>query len=42
MHISSWVCADRAALDKTVYETVMRWLAEVWPFDAERIAYAAR
>ncbi|WP_327253463.1 N-acetyltransferase [Streptomyces sp. NBC_01244] len=42
VHISSWVCADRAALDKTVYETVMRWLAEVWPFDAERIAYAAR
>ncbi|MFE9565720.1 N-acetyltransferase [Streptomyces sp. NPDC006487] len=42
VHVTSWVRADRAALDKTVYETVARWLATVWPFDAERIAYAAR
>ncbi|MER5484867.1 N-acetyltransferase [Streptomyces sp. NPDC002812] len=42
VHVTSWVRADRAALDKTVYETVMRWFTEVWPFDAERIDYAAR
>ncbi|MFE4636594.1 N-acetyltransferase [Streptomyces sp. NPDC056773] len=42
VHVTSWVRADRAAFDRTVYETVSRWLAEVWPFDAERIAYAAR
>ncbi|WP_327306064.1 N-acetyltransferase [Streptomyces sp. NBC_01298] len=42
VRVSSWVRADRAALDKTVYETVLRWLVEVWPFDAERIDYAAR
>ncbi|MFE4265459.1 GNAT family N-acetyltransferase [Streptomyces sp. NPDC056883] len=42
VHVTSWVRADRAAFDKTVYETVARWLAEVWPFDAERIDYAAR
>lgn len=42
VHVSSWVRADRAALDKAVYDTVTRWFAEVWPFDAERIDYAAR
>lgn len=42
VHVTSWVRADRAALDKTVYEAVTRWLAEAWPFDAERIDYAPR
>lgn len=42
IHVSSWVRADRAPLDVTLYETVDRWLREVWPFDAERIDYAPR
>lgn len=42
VHVSSWVRGDRVALDKAVYDTVTRWLAEVWPFDAERIDYAPR
>ncbi|WP_405490313.1 N-acetyltransferase [Streptomyces sp. NBC_00096] len=42
VHVSSWVRADRAPLDKVLYGTVMRWLAEVWPFPADRIDYAAR
>ncbi|MEU2392488.1 N-acetyltransferase [Streptomyces sp. NPDC007369] len=40
--VSSWVRADRAALDKPLYEAVSRWLAEVWPFEAGRVDYAAR
>ncbi|MGW1771674.1 N-acetyltransferase [Streptomyces sp. NPDC002104] len=42
VRVSSWVRGDRAALDRTVYETVTRWLAQHWPFAAERIDYAAR
>ncbi len=42
VHVSSWVRADRAGLDKPVYDTVSRWLAEVWPFEAGRIVYAPR
>ncbi|GAA1571540.1 hypothetical protein GCM10009731_26970 [Streptomyces globosus] len=42
VHVSSWVRADRAALDRPLYEAVSRWLAEVWPFEPERIVYAAR
>jgi hypothetical protein len=30
----SWVRADRAALDKPLYDAVRRWLAEAWPFRA--------
>ncbi|WP_406183413.1 N-acetyltransferase [Streptomyces sp. NBC_01006] len=40
--VSSWVRADRAPLDKVLYGAVTRWLAEVWPFEAGRIDYAAR
>ncbi|WP_371616547.1 N-acetyltransferase [Streptomyces sp. NBC_00454] len=42
VHVSSWVRADRAELDKAVYEAVTNWFAEVWPFAPERIDYAAR
>ncbi|WP_328299457.1 N-acetyltransferase [Streptomyces sp. NBC_00435] len=42
VHVTSWVRADRAPLDKVVYDTVMRWLAEAWPFSAERVEYAPR
>ncbi len=42
IHVSSWVRADRAPLDVTLYETVCRWLREVWPFDAGLIDYAPR
>jgi len=30
--VHSWVRADRAALDKPLYELVSGWLAEAWPF----------
>ncbi|MER7465685.1 hypothetical protein [Streptomyces sp. NPDC097981] len=42
VHVSSWVRADRAPLDTVLYAAVTRWLADVWPFEAERIDYAAR
>ncbi|MFE2289111.1 N-acetyltransferase [Streptomyces sp. NPDC059443] len=42
VQVSSWVRADRVALDKAVYDAVTDWLAEFWPFAAERIDYAAR
>ncbi|MFD7260586.1 N-acetyltransferase [Streptomyces sp. NPDC059874] len=42
VHVSSWVREDRAHLDAPVYEAVGRWLAEVWPFAAERVDYAPR
>ncbi|MFD0269834.1 N-acetyltransferase [Streptomyces sp. NPDC127106] len=42
VHVSSWVRADRAALDGPLYEAVSRWLAEVWPFEPGRVEYAAR
>ncbi|KUJ70222.1 twin-arginine translocation pathway signal protein [Streptomyces albus subsp. albus] len=38
--VSSWVRADRAELDKPLYEAVSAWLDADWPFDAVR--YAAR
>ncbi|MGW3690119.1 GNAT family N-acetyltransferase [Streptomyces sp. NPDC005125] len=38
--VSSWVRADRAALDGPVYESVRDWLAACWPF--RHIAYAPR
>lgn len=38
--VRSWVRADRADLDKPLYELVSRWLAETWPF--ARPDYAAR
>lgn len=40
--VSSWVRADRAPLDDVLHAAVTRWLAEVWPFEEERIDYAAR
>jgi hypothetical protein len=30
--VRSWVRADRADLDKPLYDTVTRWLSESWPF----------
>jgi len=30
--VRSWVRADRADLDKSLYDVVRRWLAESWPF----------
>ncbi|MCX4779243.1 N-acetyltransferase [Streptomyces sp. NBC_01264] len=42
VHVTSWVRGDRAAYDKAVYGTVTRWLAEAWPFPADRIDYAPR
>ncbi|WP_405941886.1 N-acetyltransferase [Streptomyces sp. NBC_00207] len=42
IHVSSWVRADRAPLDATLYEAVQEWLRAVWPFDPGLIDYAAR
>jgi hypothetical protein len=30
--VRSWVRADRAELDKPLYELVSHWLADSWPF----------
>jgi len=38
--VTSWVRADRAALDKPLYESVRDWLAAEWPFRS--VYYAAR
>jgi hypothetical protein len=38
--VHSWVRADRAELDRPLYEAVSAWLASDWPFTA--IRYAAR
>lgn len=38
--VSSWVRADRAELDRPLYEAVSAWLASDWPFTEVR--YAAR
>jgi hypothetical protein len=38
--VSSWVRADRAALDPVLYQTVRAWLERDWPFDS--IEYAPR
>ncbi|MCX4691843.1 hypothetical protein [Streptomyces sp. NBC_01408] len=40
--MSSWVRADRAALDAPLHAAVTRWLAEAWPFEAGLIDYAPR
>lgn len=38
--VKSWVCADRAALDRVLYLDVRAWLERDWPFRA--IEYAPR
>lgn len=38
--VSSWVRADRAALDPVLYHAVLAWLERDWPFDS--IEYAPR
>ena len=38
--VSSWVRADRAALDPVLYHTVRAWLERDWPFHS--IEYASR
>jgi hypothetical protein len=38
--VRSWVRADRAELDKPLYDAVRQWLAEAWPF--RQPDYAAR
>jgi hypothetical protein len=38
--VRSWVRADRAQLDRFVYEAVMAWLERDWPFPS--IEYAPR
>jgi len=38
--VSSWVRADRAALDPVLYRTVLAWLERHWPFRS--IQYAPR
>jgi hypothetical protein len=38
--VRSWVRADRAALDRVIYQAVLAWLERDWPFHS--IEYAAR
>lgn len=38
--VSSWVRADHAELDRALYEAVIRWLDDDWPFTT--IDYAPR
>ena len=38
--VTSWVRADRAALDPVLHDAVLAWLERDWPFD--RIEYAPR
>jgi hypothetical protein len=38
--VRSWVRADRAELDKPLYNLISQWLADSWPF--ARPDYAAR
>ena len=38
--VRSWVRADRADLDKPLYDAVSRWLGTDWPFP--HVRYAAR
>ena len=38
--VSSWVRADRAALDAVLHDTVLAWLERDWPFDS--VEYAPR
>jgi hypothetical protein len=37
--VRSWVTADRADLDKPLYEFVCEWLAEQWPFSEPDYAH---
>lgn len=39
-HVLSWVSADRAELDRPLWERVSAWLDEAWPFAA--VDYAVR
>jgi hypothetical protein len=38
--VRSWVRADRAQLDRALYDAVLAWLRRDWPFDS--IEYAPR
>ncbi|GAA0613593.1 hypothetical protein GCM10010174_34030 [Kutzneria viridogrisea] len=38
VEVHSWVRADRAELDKPLYEAVSAWLATDWPFPEVRYA----
>ena len=38
--VRSWVRADRAHLDRVVYDAVLAWLERDWPFHS--IEYAPR
>ena len=38
--VRSWVCADRKALDRPLYDAVRTWLEGNWPF--QKVEYAAR
>jgi len=38
--VRSWVRADRAELDKPLYDVICQWLADIWPF--ANPDYAAR
>jgi hypothetical protein len=38
--VRSWVSADHAELDRTLYDAVSEWLRTAWPFTA--VDYAAR
>ncbi|WP_420080426.1 N-acetyltransferase [Streptomyces sp. JL4002] len=42
VRVSSWVRADRAHLDAPLYRAVRAWLRADWPFDDDRVDYAAR
>ena len=39
-HIRSWVRFDRSELDRPLYQQVLRWIRQEWPF--ESYAYAPR
>lgn len=38
--VTSWMRADRAALDRVVYDAVFAWLERDWPFQS--VDYAPR
>jgi hypothetical protein len=38
--VRSWVRADRASLDKALYDAVSTWLSAAWPFAA--VSYQSR
>jgi len=39
-HVQSWARADRAELDRPLWQAVSEWLASAWPF--RRVDYAER